>query len=261
MDVTFLGICIFKVNGSTAEAFMPNATAGIAPHVPPHNGVIAVRPGTVTPTNWNHTQTRIPAIDPNNDFWLFPLNGVNVTFTPAPPGGGSAFQLGQLPRTLAATFISCPNLTELNTTLTPALVSAHIDVGAGPLRAQKQMSGLAFTKLLNLASDVTVTATEFGTGTAHSIKVISATPMFIVNIHLAASGVHNDKEHLALYCKLLKPPQQPLSANAFKAKAANVARGITRFVDGAKGMLRFLRLRGRQDEFTLGTGCSNTQWP
>ncbi|HEY4640252.1 MAG TPA: hypothetical protein VII75_02835 [Thermoanaerobaculia bacterium] len=260
MDVTFLGICVFKVTGSTAEAFMPNATSGLGPHVPPHNAVVAVRPATVTPTNWTHTQARIPAIDPNNDFWLFPLDGVNVSFAPAPPAG--SFQLGQLLRTLDATFKTCPDLTELNTTLTSSLVSAHIDLGSGALRSRKQRSGLAFTELLELANDVTVTAKEFSTGTIHSFKVTSATPMFIVNIHLAASGVHDDAEHLALYCKILEAPLQPPAPNALDVATAAIVRRLTRISKGAKGMAKFLAKKGKhKDEFTLGTGCSNTQWP
>jgi hypothetical protein len=258
MIVQFLGICLFDVSGPGATVYLPNGRAGTHT-IPSHSPVLVVRPNTVDAGNWG-----TPIVGPipplgAGDFWRFDLDGVDLSFTPAPPPTSSNFAL--LPHILDIGSIFCPDLRQLKTTLDDAsIVSARLTV-AGGLQTRKQLNGLAYTELA-VADNVVVSAKPFGAGPTKTLTVTGATTMQIANIDLAFT-TGDDMPHLGLYCHLLSAIAAPFAVDPASRAAADIgASRFARISSGADAMFRFFHQPGTsKDEYTLSVGCSNSQWP
>lgn len=261
MQIQFVGICMFDTSASPVRAFMPNVSAG---HVPSaaatkgaraHDAFIAVEPGTVDTSEWGPEPApqKIPGLDKTGTrkFLIFPLAGVDLSFEPAPTGG-STMVLKSLPRATDAAHGTCPNSNVPRPDLanpSKEFLSVRIAFPGGDWQVFKTDKGLVFSEL-TVSTGTVIKATSFDGAATRRLKMKNGGPakIIVANIDTIPPS-ENDEKDKGLYCALLVPgANPPLLARFARFVSAPMLRALQRKAD-------------KKDDFTLGTGCSNSQWP
>jgi hypothetical protein len=295
MDIQFVGICMFDVSntvGPEQRVFIPNVSLG---HLPPsaelvgarpHNAFIAVPPDSVGHTNWNPDTIPVPAMG-GGTFWVFPLDGVDITVDPAPSGGTT--NLGDLLLVSDVTSGHCSQLAIPRSDLTsniPAGLAARLVIPGGDLisRSSDRNPDLKLTEWTvadTVVDTVTITATPFGGGTTRTLTIENGTLDIVRIMNVDQDAVdEDDRRDLSLYCSLRQLPVLPnaiaassttsrtvsaLTKTAPRRKKKSPAKGVAKGTKGKKDAPTLPPPRppnpNAQDPFTLGPGCSNSQLP
>jgi hypothetical protein len=246
MKVHFAGICMFDTRAIPFVAYLPNVSNGLPQHqtARPHDAFIAVPPDSADFSGWGSPLIKIVPALGNKTYWIFPLDGVDITFNPPPSGPIQPSDISLLPKILDLTGGPCPTKTRLRSDLaTPdaSFLSALVMIPGGPLQAKQDPTpapppdNLISYTVLTLSDSVTITATDYsGPRTRTLTGFTPGVEIGIVNVDQTAVSA-NDLADRALNCALLEEDLQ------FSLSAQSI--------------------RHRSFPITLGPGCSNSQFP
>jgi len=260
MLIQFLGICTFDRSRTPIEVFIPDVSTGNIPQDAQnagsraHTSFIAVPPESVDATNWSHTESAVAALG-GGTFWQFPLDGVELSVDPAPTGG--TINIGLLKRIFDVTNGDCPAKTDF--TPNAHRLAAHVVIPGGDLTAATTAHDLRYTEW-TVDANVTITAT--GSGAVRTLRVRNtANPpeIVIANVDQTPPSL-NDTVDRALYCALASEPPAPAQPFVLAEAVPFAEREIVRRREMRRNR-RTVDKDRKQPPFTLGTGCSNTQFP
>jgi len=265
MEVLFAGICLWETRSRApgVVGLMPNGVLSGNAAIPPHTACIIVEATAVDDSDWGDAPQQVTFEGTQNN--LYRLRGDEITFSPEPTGGTPS--IGDLPRP------TCAAGKDLDSALlgaqpSSATLQARIPLpGTAALRLVLNRHGAKVTTL-TVDDGTELVSMPFG-GAERRLRFLGSNPSVIVgnfdlSLALASNPEGPDDDHAILYCPMFTTVEEP----PLFAMRGDIAGELLSSIDAAD--VRRLppphetnRSHGRRygDGVTIGSGCSNSQWP
>jgi len=263
MEILFPGICLFDTMHSSPSiiGLMPNGTAGMQHDghtIPPHEAFILANPGEVDFSEWGSQPVTVMLDGAPRS--LFSISGDEISFDPPPAGGSADITLLTRPPCAIGKQVredlvgaNPPAASLIMRTVIPS--AANFDVVL--------TSGGANIARLVVAGGTELVSVPFG-GAERRLKFIGDPMILIANVVLdmLLSGVGDDTDHDHLFCPMFEDPPSPSAPEAIRRLVTtSFALEVAQQLEKQFVLERRKPPQAKGIPVTLGSGCSNSQWP